>query len=477
MNVALMRVSSEQQETNSQKIAIENYCQQNNIIIDKWIETKISGFKTKVSDREDLNLIKDMALNGEIDKLIIFNQDRLGRRLEVVAFISLLTEANVTIISVTEGILNGGQDTDGLLSSIKSWMSEMESKKMSNRITNGIKARMKNNPKSAQGICPFGYKIVNGNLEVDEKYRDIIIQMYKEFIIGGNSKAIEYLNSVNINRYKRIQSIISNPIYKGIRNNVYIEELKIVSNELWEEAIESMRARTKRKGENTLTNRTDNLYESLIYHQCTKDRITKMVLDYTIQTNADGTKIKVYCYKCYYCKENKLNNKKSYSVNKYNKILDEAIENKFKQICLKDELCLEQAKVKARKSFELHNKTIELEKDIKNKKKILEGMNDTLNKIFLGELKFDVQVMLDKITVVTDEINKLEIELKDTIDKEEEIKKKKDNEEQLLERFNSLYTIYKTTNDFQLRKGIIRQVVNQIIFNNEDMVIKIKHLN
>ena len=51
--VVLMRVSTDMQETISQKTAIDNYIQHNNVIVDEWIEEEgVSGFKTKVENEE-----------------------------------------------------------------------------------------------------------------------------------------------------------------------------------------------------------------------------------------------------------------------------------------------------------------------------------------------------------------------------------------------------------------------------------------
>ena len=73
-NVCLVRVSTDMQETISQKTAIDEYITKNKIIIDEYIEEDgVSGFKTKLENRKGLMYIKKMALNGELDKLVVFN--------------------------------------------------------------------------------------------------------------------------------------------------------------------------------------------------------------------------------------------------------------------------------------------------------------------------------------------------------------------------------------------------------------------
>ena len=57
----LLRVSTNHQETEAQKSAINEYIQKNKIKVSKndWIEEKdVSGFKIPIEEREGLNTIK-----------------------------------------------------------------------------------------------------------------------------------------------------------------------------------------------------------------------------------------------------------------------------------------------------------------------------------------------------------------------------------------------------------------------------------
>lgn len=51
--VALLRVSSDGQDLQSQRSSIEQYAKVNKIVIDEWIEEQgVSGYKNKFEDRE-----------------------------------------------------------------------------------------------------------------------------------------------------------------------------------------------------------------------------------------------------------------------------------------------------------------------------------------------------------------------------------------------------------------------------------------
>ena len=136
--VVLNRVSTNMQDFESQNNAINNYIVQNGIVVDEWItEEGVSGYSNKLYDRNAIRRIEEMALSGQLDTLIIFNLDRIGRTTEGNQFINKMTFSNVKVISVTEGLINSGKDTDELVNLFKFWSAQQESKKISIRSKNG----------------------------------------------------------------------------------------------------------------------------------------------------------------------------------------------------------------------------------------------------------------------------------------------------------------------------------------------------
>ena len=80
---ALVRVSSDKQDFQSQWQGIQSYCKNNNINLlkENIIEERgISGFKTEINKRQGLNKILDLAKANKIQMLIVFNQDRLRKK-------------------------------------------------------------------------------------------------------------------------------------------------------------------------------------------------------------------------------------------------------------------------------------------------------------------------------------------------------------------------------------------------------------
>ena len=264
MTVALLRVSTNMQELNSQRESIEGYCKRNNIVIDKYIEEKgVSGYKTKLEDREGLQEIINLALEDKLDTVITMNQDRIGRRLELISFMAVMEEQNVKVISTTEGLLNRpNDDVSDLMQFIKFWTSRLESKKTSQRVKSA-KLHNSKNEKYNGGKVNFGYKVINGKLVIDEEKADIIRNLYQIYINYGTKECIEYLKQFDIKMTNQtVTQLLRNPIYKGVYahdKKLYDEDdykeitqsredLAIVSQEIWNRAREVAKERTTNKG-------------------------------------------------------------------------------------------------------------------------------------------------------------------------------------------------------------------------------------
>jgi DNA invertase Pin-like site-specific DNA recombinase len=72
-----IRVSTDRQTVENQRFEINQYCEKNVLVVDKWIEETISGTKT-VQERKLGNLLKKMRKD---DILICSELSRLGRNL------------------------------------------------------------------------------------------------------------------------------------------------------------------------------------------------------------------------------------------------------------------------------------------------------------------------------------------------------------------------------------------------------------
>lgn len=486
---ALIRVSSDKQDFNSQMEGITNYCKQNNIILqDTNIiqEYNISGYSTKLEDRKGLQQLIQLALNKEIDTLIVFNQDRIGRRLELLSFLSIMTENNVTIISVTEGILNDTtNDTSDLLQAIKLWTASYESKKTSIRVKNG-KLNATKNGKWNGGRVNLGYKVQDGKLMIDESIAPIIRETYNLYINGGTNCAINYLQTHNIKKSgSGLIQMLRNPIYKGYYNhinelysdddyktiNTFNKDLQIVSEDIWNKAIELMQQRrTSLKGNRCKAlNRSECEYEGLLYHICGN----KLTIDYD-----NRGKTRRMLFKCRKCKNSKYTDstfRKCFSANKLLPQIDEQIQSLFGELNreLLEEKYINKVNYKVR---ELEASKQRISSEIDTKRTIIQNTNKKLQQMLL----LDVDV--STITVLTNTINSLESDihcLKNSLDEiHGELNKTSENVAErvkILDKFVEMKDIYDIAN-YKQKRQILQTIINKIVVTDYDDITIVTNL-
>ena len=221
---------------------INEYCNKNSLII-KYIfkDIKKSGMYTE--GREDYQKLKDLIKNKKIDAVVVPYSDRLSR--DSFEFISILTEMNkngIEFISVSEDL--SGNEMSPLQMAIIAVKAEIENKLRTDRAIQG------KNKAVLTGIytnsrCPFGYKIENKRLVVDQNEVNFVRQIFKEFKETPNFGAVA--SKMNLlgyrtkfgNKWKSgtIRSLLTNKTYtgkmysanrvktnKGKQKTIYIEQ-------------------------------------------------------------------------------------------------------------------------------------------------------------------------------------------------------------------------------------------------------------
>ena len=110
----LLRVSSNQQLesdgdlTVQRQLVLEYVRSHPDWILDEkeYFEGGVSGYKNSVADRDELQKALSDAEKGEYDILVVYKDDRLGRRtLEIPSYILKLKTAGVMVYSVKDGCL------------------------------------------------------------------------------------------------------------------------------------------------------------------------------------------------------------------------------------------------------------------------------------------------------------------------------------------------------------------------------------
>jgi DNA invertase Pin-like site-specific DNA recombinase len=97
-----LRVSSDQQNHDSQRTELEEYCAHRNWTNVRWFSDVGSGIK---QNREALNQLMDQVRRGRIDVIVAFKIDRLARSLNHLAqIIAELQAHNVALVCPSQGI-------------------------------------------------------------------------------------------------------------------------------------------------------------------------------------------------------------------------------------------------------------------------------------------------------------------------------------------------------------------------------------
>ena len=333
MIIAYMRVSSETQTLEQQKKAINEYAAAHSLIVDKFIEDfGISAYRKTFEAREGLLEILNLAEQGIVSDLILFESSRLSRRYgESVSLIERLTMKGVRIHSIVDNGVINQNDIDSLMNAFRSYMNQHSSKLTSERIKAKL-AHLRQQGLYTGGSTLWGFTVVDKRVVPDEELRPVITQFFKDYIAFGTSYCLD--------KYK-----INNPVTlnKRIKNEAYKE---IVDEDLWQHANKVRASRACRKSYSSKTNRSKWLFEGLLTHCCGK----KLYLS----SQTDGT-----YYRCYRCNSQR---RKLYKAPMLEKVIQDELMDVFANLSyekLEEQYLLKTEKLKL--VLELEIKSLETE--------------------------------------------------------------------------------------------------------------------
>jgi len=113
-------------------------------------------------DRPQLDNLRELARNRQIDSLVIYSTDRLSRDpVHLLLLIEEFDKAGVELVLVTEPLDNSLEGQ--LLNFVRGWASKVESEKIKERTVRGRKSRARNGRiPSGSGAHLFGYTYMPG---------------------------------------------------------------------------------------------------------------------------------------------------------------------------------------------------------------------------------------------------------------------------------------------------------------------------
>ena len=180
--IGYIRVSTDRQTVDNQRLAILDYCHRNKFQVDDWIDVNMSSRRTPAQRRID-ELLERLK---EGDCLIVAELSRLARSVgQIAVTVSTLLKKKVRFICIKESIsINGGQDMQSkVMITMFSLFSEIERDLISERTKEGLKRAR------AEGKLLGRPRGTIGKSKLDGKEDEI-----KRFLKGG-------INKTNIARY------------------------------------------------------------------------------------------------------------------------------------------------------------------------------------------------------------------------------------------------------------------------------------
>jgi site-specific DNA recombinase len=518
---ASYRVSTDRQGADGediplQKAQCQDFAEQNGWQITKEFTEKLSGYKTAIEDRENLKTIRQGAINGDFDILLVYHSDRIGRQIEYSLWVASLYELGIQVWSVKEGELKYLEHSDPVLKFIRYWQSGEESKRTSMRVKDAMK-QLNEEGYYLGGSIPFGYKLEDTgekrNSKRDKTIKKIVVnldeaklvkmifEMTTNKLMGGSTIAKE-LNGMGLTnrgklwRHNTITRMQRNPIYigykkynvskmEGARGEHRIEtkredwllqpfnpELVIISEEQFNKTQELM---DRRASEVRASSDESVPLSSMVLlagfavcaycgHKLKSDFSNKK------RVNKDGSVIeyRTYRYSCHYAKNYSAGHKKIHfgavTIDKYveDKVIEiiSSIEIKASE-GEKGAFGFEQLNAKKTMLKQLEQQYVEVSNALLNLEKLFDD-------IMHGKTKVRIEFVSDKLEEygakkidLLEKIDKLKIEIVDAGATSSDIK--------LKYQLDNWVVTYKNCIDLREKKVMLTQLLKEVIISKDSI--------
>ena len=194
MNViAYIRVSTDGQVgedkygLEAQKEQIIEYCKKNDHTIVKWVSDEgESGAKYRPGFDE---IIYGEITNPPYEGVVVAKSDRVARDINIYFYYkACLLRKDIKLISVAEDFGQFGPFA-GILEAFIVAMAQMERENITRRTSGGRKIKAATGGYSG-GNTPFGYKVSNGDLVINEEEAEIVRYIFELRNEGNSMRAI-----------------------------------------------------------------------------------------------------------------------------------------------------------------------------------------------------------------------------------------------------------------------------------------------
>jgi len=389
-------------------------------IVKEFSEKGVSGFKVSAKDRDAIQQIQQDAIAKKFDILLVFMFDRLGRRDDETPFVvEWFVKNGIEVWSAMEGQQRFDSHVDKLMNYIRYWQASGESLKTSVRVKTRL-SQLTEEGLYTGGSIPFGYKLekkgrVNKHnrevfdLAVDENEAKIVRLIFHKYVDEGYGaqRLCRFLHDNDIKSRDgkgfpntSLNRVIKNVMYTGIIKNgdsqsQYIDELRIIDDDVFAQAQNIMQQRTQPHGPIPLNCKGKSLLVGNIYCAHCGNRLTlttsgrnKKMPDGKIQKEVRMR------YQCHYNVRHpgECEGQSGYSVSKVDSIVDQLIRMKFSEITAASES--EILSSQHEKDIELARSKFEMAKThLLDKQKELDDYKGETLKVIRGQSKLSIDLL------------------------------------------------------------------------------------
>ena len=456
-------------------------------------------------------MLNDIACKKDgVEYVLVFKLSRFGRNAaDTLTSLQFMQDYGVNLISVEDGI-DSSKEAGKLMVHVLSAVAEIERENILVQTMEGRKQKAREG-KWNGGFAPYGYKLVDGELIIEEDEAEAIRIIFDKFVhtnLGYNG-VVNYLNNNGIKKKARqngyltqfttstVKAILDNPVYygkiaygrrkttkiEGTRNEYHVVAQKefdvydgrhkaIVDEQLWKDV------QAKRRATASKLEKKHDLDHEHVLSGLVKCPVCGAGLYGNVKRakRKDGSYYKTYF--SYACKHRL--NKDGHKCDYHKQWSEEKVDNAVSEIIRKlvnNPRFSEVMKTKINTSVD----TSEAEKELANAKKVLKQLIGTKDKIIL---QIDTLDILDKnydrkyddlqkrLDTIYDKIGDAEDLVSETEDKLSNIQKDKitgDNIYNYLLMFDSVYDVLSDMEKKQFYNALLTDI--QIYEEEQDKQI------
>lgn len=534
----LLRVSSNQQleadgDLSVQREIVKDYILKHKdwILDDKeYFEGGVSGYKNAVIDRDVLQEALMDAQKHEYDILVVYKDDRIGRRMwEIGAYVMQLKSYNVDIYTTKDGCIS--PENDDIMGQMMLALRYGNAQKSSSDTGQRVKDTAQKLVKQGRfmgGKAPYGYELVLSGelskhgralhkLKIIPEQAEVVKYIYelsfdKEF---GSSKIAFQLNNskykqlapIDVWKSGTITSILTNPIYCGITaykrrervngqyhrldnqdwtySDTINEDIKIIDVDLWNKVQIKRNSRSvrykegalKEKGVNVIT-RNDGMLPLIDVAYCgycgAKLTNGSKYNYWTIKATGEKRASKIPIYKCPTAWSGVPHDEtKLYKADKIEEMVFKYIAQYISSLQNNDETYKQIINNNEKEKEIIYKKLNQCKQELNKIKEDISVMKSHIPDAMTGNYPLSVEIIAD--TIKTFENNQKE--------KEKELKElgiQYENMQVSNKDFNEVYDMIPTWTDVfnnadkETKRVLVNKIVDKVIITNEKITIKFK---